>query len=157
LWNFKKLNNNPHEASSPKVLSLEQLAYEIEEVQKKQPAGTEEEHFRYSDIESPDYMKDIDKEMKSLNVYDKMKHAFRQFLDSNQKVERFDTSKFPYLECSELSFNPGVFVWLQEQDEQLADLISNLVEQTKDMTNQVIGDKKDCSTIPLRQAIRFYY
>jgi hypothetical protein len=48
-------------------------------------------------------------------------------------------------------------VWLQEQDEKLADLVSNLVEQTKDMTNQVIGDKKDCSTIPLRQSIRFYY
>jgi hypothetical protein len=95
-------------------------------------------------------MKAIDKEMKSLNLYDKMKQAFGQFLDLSQKVERFDTGKFPHLECSELSFNPSVFVWLQEQDEQLADLVLNLVEQTKDMTNQIIGDKKDCSTIRLR-------
>lgn len=36
-------------------------------------------------------------------------------------------------------------------------LVTNLLGRAKDMTNQVIGDKKECSTAPLRQAIRFYY
>jgi hypothetical protein len=61
LWNFKKINNNPHEASCSKVLSMEQLAKELEEVQKKHPSESEEEQIRYSDTESPDYMKAIDK------------------------------------------------------------------------------------------------
>lgn len=159
LWNFRQSADKSLEeeaSSKSKVLSLVDLATELEE-QHQKTSMQEAEENRYSDSESPDYMRTIDKEMKSLHTYHLIAQAFGRFLDTDQKVERFDHSRFPVLDCVMFGFKPGVFVWLQEQDERLALLVTNLIEQTKDMTNQAIGDKKETSTVPLRQAIRFYY
>lgn len=95
--------------------------------------------------------------MKSLNLYSKISNSFAAFLDQSQKVQRFDFNLYASTDCSMLGFKPGVFVFLQDIDEQLASYVSNLIDYTKDMTNQLIGDKKECSTMSLRQAIRFYY
>jgi hypothetical protein len=80
--------------------------------------------------------------MKSLNIFSKISNAFGAFLDSSQKVSRFDFSKYNVMDCSKFGFKPGVYVYLQDIDEQLLNYTSSLIDYTRDMTNQLIGDKK---------------
>jgi hypothetical protein len=49
---------------------------------------------------SSSYMKAIDKQIKSYELYKKITRTFEKYIDNSYQVERYNTAKFTYLEHS---------------------------------------------------------